>query len=270
MEDQLSPRQGQGIALALSGGGTRGIAHIGVLQALVEAGIPIQALSGTSAGSLVGVLYAAGYQPSEMLDIFKETSLLRLFKVSVPQVGLVDNSYLIEKLATLIPADNFSALKKPFHVCIANLTKGKAEMISSGPLFEVLAISCSIPILFKTRVLNGDVYADGGVINNLPIEPLKTYGSEVIGVNVAPVRARNTSDLGSMMDIGYRVLDLVMWGNVSAKLDQMAYLIEPQVAKYGFFDLRHAEELFERGYEEAQKYVPKIRQLVNTRNSFSD
>ncbi|RMG60035.1 MAG: patatin, partial [Bacteroidetes bacterium] len=101
------------LGLCLSGGGVRGIAHIGVLQALEEAGIVPDMLAGASAGAIVATLYAGGYPPAEILKVFKDSSLLKLFKVVLPTAGLTDNGYIVEMLEQLLPEDDFSCLQKP-------------------------------------------------------------------------------------------------------------------------------------------------------------
>lgn len=100
------------IGISLSGGGARGIAHIGVLEALLENGIQPEVIAGTSAGSIVGALYAAGKTPEEMLDFVKDSSILRIFRVGLPNKGLASLSYLRERLEEAIPEDNFESLQK--------------------------------------------------------------------------------------------------------------------------------------------------------------
>ncbi|MEZ4772897.1 MAG: patatin-like phospholipase family protein [Bacteroidia bacterium] len=255
----------QSIGICLSGGGTRGIAHIGVLQALEENNISPDYLSGASAGALVGTLYAAGYSPQEILDIFKNSSLTRLFKPTLPSMGLIDNSYVDELLGEYIETDDFAALKKRMFVSITNLTTGKSEIVGEGPLFNVVVTSTSIPILFKSRKIGEHLYADGGVLNNLPVEPLEKFCDKIIGVNVCPVGPAES--LESLIDIGYRTLDLVMWNNVRPRLLLCDAVIEPPVGNYGFFDLKKADQIFEEGYQSAMKKMPEITRLVEGRFS---
>ncbi|MEZ4826819.1 MAG: patatin-like phospholipase family protein [Bacteroidia bacterium] len=251
------------IGICLSGGGTRGIAHIGVLQALEENQISPDFLSGASAGALVGTLYAAGYSPQEMLEIFKNSSLTRLFKPTLPTMGFIDNSYIDEMLGEYIETDDFAALKKRMFVSVTNLTTGKSEIIGEGPLFDVVVTSTSIPILFKSRKMGDFVYADGGLLNNLPVEPLENYCDRIIGVNVCPVGT--VDNFENLIDIGYRTLDLAMWSNVRPRLLLCDVVIEPQVGKMGFFDLKKADQIFEEGYKAAMEKMPEIRRLAEGR-----
>ncbi len=234
------------IGIALSGGGTRGIAHTGVLYALEEIGVFPDVISGTSAGALVGTLYAFGMKPREILETFQKSSLRKLFKISMPTIGLTDNSYLREVMAEIIGKDDFSSLKKPLFVSVTNLSLGTCEIISEGTLFDVVMASASIPILFKSIKIGDHIYADGGFMNNLPVEPLIDRCQRVIGVNVTPVDQE--SNLGNLLQIGMRVMELTLWSNVAPRLQQCDIIVEPKADKYGLFELEKSEEIFEEGY----------------------
>lgn len=249
------------IGICLSGGGARGIAHIGVLQALEENGISPHFISGASAGSIVGALYAAGKTPQEILTIFKESSLLKLFKVSLPTVGFTDNSYIIEMLEEYVSEDDFASLNKKLFISVTNFTRGQNEIIEEGQLFKIVAASSSIPILFKPLEINGEVYVDGGLLNNLPVEPLEQHAKHIIGVNVTPIDY--ASDLSSLIEIGYRTLGLVMWTNVAPRLSACDVVIEPPADDYGFFEISKADEIYEAGYEATMAKMPELLRLTS-------
>ncbi|MEL7532922.1 MAG: patatin-like phospholipase family protein, partial [Bacteroidota bacterium] len=118
------------LGICLAGGGARGIAHIGALQALLEADIRPECVSGSSMGALVGTLYAAGYEPQSMLSIVKESSLTKLFKFSFIG-GLTDNSYLIELLSDYVSQDDFRSLLRPLYVCVTNMSLGRYEIVDA-------------------------------------------------------------------------------------------------------------------------------------------
>jgi len=249
------------LGIALSGGGARGIAHIGVLQALEEHEIYPQHLAGASAGALVGVLYAAGYAPLDILHIFKESSLAKLFKVGLPTRGLSDNSYLIEVLKEHLDEDRFEALARCMHLSVTNLTTGQYEIHSEGPLFQLVAASAAIPILFQGSVIEEELYVDGGVLNNLPIEPLVGRCYPIVGVNVTPIQRKGGLD--GMLEVGYRTFDLVMWGNVAPRLKQCDVVLEPSAHQYAIFDIKSADEIYQLGYEAAMQQMPEIKRLID-------
>lgn len=249
------------LGISLSGGGARGIAHIGVLQALEAHDIYPQHLSGTSAGALVGVLYAAGYSPPDILTIFKESSLAKLFKVGLPTRGLSDNSYLVEVLKEHLDEDSFEALPRRLHVSVTNLTTGQYEIRSEGRLFQVVAASAAIPILFQGWEIEAELYVDGGVLNNLPTEPLVGRCYPIVGVNVTPIQRK--TDLDGMLEVGYRTFDLVMWGNVAPRLKQCDVVLEPSAHQYAIFDIKSADKIYQRGYEAAMQQMPEIKRMLD-------
>jgi NTE family protein len=251
------------LGISLSGGGVRGLAHIGVLQALEEHGIYPHHLSGASAGALVAVLYAAGYSPPDILSIFKDSSLTRLFKVGLPTSGLSDNSYLIEVLRDYLDEDSFEHLPRRLHISITNLTTGQYEIRSEGELFRVIAASAAIPVLFQGKEIDEEIYVDGGVLNNLPIEPLVGRCYPLVGVNVTPIHRKEK--LEGMLEISYRTFDLVMWGNVSPRLNQCDVILEPNAHLFSLFDLKSADQIYQLGYECALQKMPEIQKLIDVK-----
>lgn len=242
--------------IALSGGGARGIAHIGVLKALEEAKIYPEIVSGASAGSLIGLMYAAGIRPDQMMEIVRETSVFDLIAPSLTGLGLSDLSKLQKLLQPYVPTESFEGLKRPFYVSVTNFNLGTNEIISSGPLWEVILASCSIPILFKAREINGFMYVDGGVLNNLPTDPLRPQCHCLIGVNVMPVHP--DMDIKGLSALTYRTLELVLWNNVAPRLKQCDVVIAPACEDYGLFDIQKAEELYELGYLAAKQQLSAI------------
>ena len=154
------------IGIALSGGGTRGVVHIGAIKALEENGIFPTIISGTSAGSIVGAMYAQGYSPAELLSIASERSLLWMFSLRIPTRGFVRHTFLRKMLKRYIPADNFEDLKKPLYIAVSNLNTGKVEIFNSGPLHDVIVASASISVLYEPIRIGSNWYADGGLLMN--------------------------------------------------------------------------------------------------------
>lgn len=251
------------IGLALSGGGARGIAHIGVIQALEDQGIFPTALAGASAGSVVGAMYAAGLAPSEILDFVKDSKFWRIFRIGLPTDGVARLGYLRERLSGMLRADNFSALKKPLFVSVTNLNLGTSEIHSEGPLLDIIVASCSIPLIFKPVELNGQVYVDGGVLNNLPAAPLRELCDVVIGVNLMPHIVASSHSLQNALSIAVRTFELSIVANSMPGIQHCDVVLEPCSRRtYHMFQFNKFQEIYTAGYLTATAAIGEIKSLI--------
>lgn len=252
------------IGISLSGGGAKGIAHIGVLQALEDQGIEVDVIAGTSAGAIVGALYAAGMSPSDMMSAIRNTSLLRIFGFQWPDRGLGEMTYLRRLLARQIGIDSFSALKKPLYVTLTNILTGEVEIKSSGDLFDVVCASSSVPLLFKPMEINGHYYLDGGIIMNMPVRCLIGKCDLIIGINLVNHLQVAEKYLSSWREILSRVFDLSVFNNVKPEMDLCDIVIEPtDIHKYSRFNFSQAEQLYKAGYEGTMLQMPAIKAQVH-------
>jgi NTE family protein len=251
------------IGIALSGGGMRGIAHIGVLQALIEHDIYPSVVSGTSAGSIIGAMYAAGKTPLEMMDFVKKSSLFKVLKPGFPFNGLTSHAYLKEMLAKYIDDDSFEKLELPLYIVVTNLNSGKEEWIHTGDLLDVVIASCSIPLIFKPVNINGKLYVDGGVMNNLPATPLVGKCDVLIGSNVMPLNENmENRSFNSVLGIAVRIFELSIWNNTMASLFHLDILIEPKnINEANTFSLSHADITYQKGYEAAMEQMDSLLEL---------
>jgi NTE family protein len=240
------------LGLVLSGGGALGITHIGVLKSLLEHGFYPDVVSGTSAGSIVATLYAAGKSPDEMIDFIKEVKITKLFRLSgIPKpAGMIANTYLRERLEEIVGEDSFEALQKKLFVCATNLNKGKAVIFSQGSLFDAVVASCSVPMIFKPIEINGDLYVDGGVTNNLPVQPVRDLCEVVIGVNVVPlIEIDDNKHFSKLAPFIQRMLNINLHNNMKPNIDLCDIYIAPhELTKYNPLNIKKMEELVEIGY----------------------
>ncbi len=237
------------IGITLSGGGARGIAHIGVLQALESAGIFPDMISGCSAGAMIGALYAEGYSPRKIYSLIENKSIYSIIKMGLPDKGMMELAYFRKILHENIPHDAFDQLKKPFFVSVTNLNSGDCEIISDGPLTDFVIASQSIPLVFKPQKIGNDLYVDGGVLNNLPVEPLRPLCDILIGVNVTPISY--TENLNGMREVGFRILNLSLKTNMESRIKQCDFIIEPDTSTYTIFDVNKSKLIYDAGYEAA-------------------
>lgn len=237
------------VGLALSGGGARGFAHLGVLKALEEAKIKIDLVSGASAGSMAGAFYTHGYSPEEILDIFESTNLLKLVWPAFSFTGLLNIQKTQSVYNKYLKEDSFEKGDIPLFISTTNLNEGKAEMFNSGSLSKAVMASSCIPFIFDPVKIGDNYYVDGGVLNNLPTEVLKENGADVIiGVNVAPVVKE--PELSGPRKMIERVSVLALSANVAASSKLCDFYIKPnELRSYGTFDFKKSKEIFTIGYE---------------------
>ena len=240
------------VGIALSGGGTRGVVHIGVLQALEEHGIFPSIISGTSAGSIVGAMYAHGYSPAEILAIASERSLIWMFSLRLPNKGFVRHTFLRKML------------QKPLYVAVANLNSGKAEIMSSGPLHDVIVASSSIPVLYEPIHIGNHWYADGGLLMNLPVSPIRDLASYIIAVNLIPRKVLAFDEVNTIAGVAARTFNLAAINTIEPELKYCDIIIEPEaIYQYSRFNFTKIKEMYDIGYQEALKMIPKIKEEIN-------
>jgi NTE family protein len=245
------------IGIALSGGGARGIAHLGVLDALHKHGIEPEVVAGTSMGAIVGCFYAAGLEPKKILEEIKKEKLSKFLSWSLPGDGFFDLEHIEELMTRYIGENDFKALKKPLFVSVSNLHSGKNEIISQGPLFDYVIASASIPIVFKPRIINKLSYVDGGMQNNLPVLAIRDICRHVIAVHVN--HSGPLEKIAGMKEIAERCLRLVIESNIRDSVEACDILIQPENVKNFFtFDFRKADALYKTGFDACENMMPEI------------
>jgi len=244
--------------LVLSGGGTRGFAHLGVISALYEKGIRPDVISGVSAGAIAGAFIAAGKSPEETLKFFNKGWFFSYTKPHIPVDGLLKFSGLQEVIAKEIPYKNIEDLPVPFYIAVSNLNKGEIEYHNNGLLYQTVLASSSIPVLFSPIEINGQFYVDGGLMDNIPVEPIKNDCEELIVVNISPINPLET--FKNLIKIASRTFYMSVNANVSRVRKYATIFIEPEgIDNYDILSLSHASELYELGYNSAKKVLEKIK-----------
>jgi len=236
------------VGIVLSGGGARGFAHLGVLQALNEAGIFPDIISGTSAGALAGVLYCDGNSPKEILKMMKANSRLDYMRPTMPRDGLLQISGITKILETNLRAKKFEDLRIPLVVTATDLNHGKAVYFSKGDLINTVLASSSIPVLFKPVIINKIYYVDGGVLDNLPIKPIENKCHRIIGSFVNPVDYEES--ISGLIKIAVRTFMLDQTKEAEGKEGRFDLFIAPaELKNFGFLETDKADALFKLGYK---------------------
>lgn len=248
------------IGIALSGGGARGIAHLGVLKALEEFGLQPDLVAGASAGGLVGGLYCAGYQPEEILDIVKHAEMFSIFNIALNQ-GLFSMNPIEKVYRKYVPHNSFEALKRPLWVTATDILKGASVYFSTGELTPAMMATACVPLAFQPVHYRGTEFLDGGILNNLPVEPLIGNCEKLIGVHV------NAMDLSAshihtkdLVDRSFHLMLSLSTEEKKAKFD--AFIEPPNLSRFGMFDISAADEIYKAGYEHTRNMETALKSLM--------
>jgi len=253
--------------IVLSGGGALGFAHIGAIQALEEAGIELPVVSGASMGALIGAMYAHGYSPKEITDIIEQEKLyekskifdFRLFR----KKGISDHRKLSKILDNIFKTDHFDSLQRFFALSMTDFVNLETEYASSGGnLKRKLLASSSIPAFFDVIEIDGKIYVDGGVMNNLPIEPIRDRCKNVIIIDVTAVYPK-TINSGKMKMVNRAIAAMFQQMNADRISQADHYIGFEELAPYHMFDFKDYKEIIRIGYEGTKKYLeehPELRE----------
>ena len=242
------------INLVLSGGGVRGMAHIGLIKALQEQEYTISAISGTSIGAVVGALYGSGRTIDEMLAFFHAIPLFKYNFITWSKPGLLDTERYYNMFLKEISDDDFSALRCKLYVIATNLEKGEASVFDQGPLIKPVLASAALPPYFSPVVIDETLYADGGIMNNFPIEPFSRSDKSLFGSNVSMVRDVHQNELGSSLQLAQRTTGLMMYALNKEKLANCDLLFQPfELQSIGVLDKKQIDSAYEIGYKNAVK-----------------
>jgi NTE family protein len=257
------------IGLALSGGGARGIAHVGVLRALVEHQIPIDAIAGASAGALIGGCYASGLPIEQLAQMARTFRWRQTARLSFSRLGLQSNARMEKFLRKHLPVTRFEDLKIPLAIMVTDLLKGESIVFrDTGDVPFAIRASCCIPALYApVRDAEGRYLIDGGIVKNLPIAETRDLGADfVIAVDVnfegAKFLERPRTALGVLAYVFVAVERVVS----NQERETADFLIAPKIGHIRWDETRRSEELVERGYEAGLAAIPDIKRLLDERN----
>ncbi|MDD4210417.1 MAG: patatin-like phospholipase family protein [Bacteroidales bacterium] len=238
------------IGLVLSGGGAKGFAQLGLLQAMDEKGLKPEIITGSSVGAMVGALYADGYTPKEMLAMFKNNSFLDLVSPKINTTSLLKTDNLQKKLKSALRAKTFEDLSIPLIISASNITNGEVVYFKSGQLLDKIIASASIPILFNPILIDGEYFVDGGLFDNFPVEQIREDCQYVIGFHLHPFKRQDK--IKSLKQNIERTFTLVYESHGWKKAKLCDIYIEPkELNDYSIFDVRKGNAMFKLGYEKS-------------------
>lgn len=244
--------------LVLSGGGTRGFAHLGALKALEEHGIIPGIISGVSAGSIAGALYADGNSPEAALDSLTSNNLFGFLRPMIPRDGLLRMTGFEKTLKKILRAKTIEELKIKLIIHAVNINTNDYTMFEKGDLVKTIKASSSIPVVFPPVKIGKYQYLDGGLINNFPVEPLLGMCEKIIGINVNPVGKANR--VKGLKTIAIRSFHLSVRNHAELRKENCDIYIEPEsLEDFGILDLRSAEKVFEAGFRKTKEVLDSLK-----------
>lgn len=214
------------VGIALSGGGAKGFAHIGVFMALEQFGIKPDVISGVSAGAIAAALYGSGLTPDDIIECFKESDSFGDYtEWSIPKEGFMRLDRFGKLLESWLPVRNLEEMKIPTVICATDIDHAKSVGWGKGEIVPRVLASCSIPIIFNPVQINGVNYVDGGVLRNLPAWAIRDYCSILYGSNCSPLKKKTSKKL-SIIDVAYRTFHLMMKSNTPQDLRLCDHVIQ--------------------------------------------
>ena len=282
------------VGLVLSGGGAKGLAHIGVLKAIEQAGVKIDYIAGTSTGAIVGALYAAGYTAAQLDVMFKKVDFSTLIQDQVPRraktfnekdesikyaltlpfdgfeisfpTGLSNGQNIYNLFSKLTSHVNhltdFSKLPIPFFCVATNAENGEMVLLENGYLPRAVSASGALPTLFNPVVINDMILIDGGIVNNYPVKELKAKGVDVIiGVDVQD-GIKKKKDLTSALDLVLQVNNYTSVKQMQTKIKDTDVYIKPNIEEFSVVSFDDANRIVQAGFEAANQVTQKLERIA--------
>jgi NTE family protein len=244
------------IGLALAGGFARGIAHIGVLRAFREAGIPIDCVAGTSVGALIGAGFCAGATLEFMEETGRQTTFADFGRWTPSWLGLATNQRMEKYLSRLTPITTFEELHVPLAISTTDINAGITVYYSSGPIAPALRASCAYPGLFVPIQHDGRTLVDGFLTSPVPVEGALLLGAEV--VIAIFLESGGIENPRTAVDIISRSFNIIQGHSEISWRAQADVVIEPDVTRFAWDDFTKTPELVAAGEDAAKKAIPQI------------
>lgn len=252
------------LGLALSGGGTRGIAHLGVLKAFAESKIRFDYVTGTSAGSLVGAIYCAGLN---LDDVIAEAKLVTRKELVNKRFAIGSNSANIARLADkFLQGKSFEELSVPFACVAADIISGAEVILDEGKVADAVSASCAVPALFTPVKYHDMLLVDGGLLNNMPSDVCRRMGADiVVGVDLNYNRGNVGTKPRNVIDTlvatwGITTKSTMYKGQMNSDL-----VIEPELTNYKNTTLDFFDERIDEGYKATIAVIDELKQLLQVK-----
>ncbi len=251
------------LGLVLSGGAAWGMAHIGVLEVLHEEDVPIDLVVGTSAGAIMGALFASGVRPEQMRSLACELGWSDLGRLTVPGMGFADSSAIEQVIEEVIgEGRTFDALPIPLKIIATDINRGEQVVIDSGNVARAARASASIPVIFTPVEYPDVTLVDGGVVNNLPVDVARTAGADKV-VAVQLVHAFPQQNPDNLAELGFLAFSIMQKYSMKPNAEMADVLMVPDLSGINSMDLSAHETLIARGRAAAERRLDALRSLLH-------
>lgn len=248
------------LGIALGGGGPRGIAHIGVLQAFEDAGIKIDMFAGTSVGSLVAALYIFGIPLQKIKDYALNMSWWTISKPVLSRFGLVSNEKMRDIVVDFLGARTIEEAPIPIKIVATDITTGEEVVIDQGDIAHAVMASSSIPGIFTPVVFGDRLVVDGGLSENVPLSVVKDMQADVI-IGVDLMTKRTPRRPQGLIDVMMNAFDITMQHTHRPKAEA-DIIIRPNMDSFIKTEKSQLEKLYSEGYKSGQEAIPAINKLI--------
>ncbi|ERJ12133.1 patatin-like phospholipase family protein [Haloplasma contractile] len=240
------------IGLALGGGAVLGAAHVGALKAIEDKNIKIDCIAGTSIGAIIGAFIAFGKSCEEIEEIISDLNWISVTKLTFSKEGFLTNKKLANKLYDTIGDVNFDDAIIPFSVVATDIATGERVILNKGSVVEAVLASSSIPGIFKPITIDGRMLVDGGVVENVPISPLKEMGAElIVAVSLNPSKEKPKNMIDIMLNSYY----FSTFRTAQLQLEKEHLLLELDLHDYNPVYTKQVPNLIDVGYKQAKAFI---------------
>ncbi|MBC3933993.1 patatin-like phospholipase family protein [Undibacterium sp. CY7W] len=256
---QTAPARSLKLGLALGGGSARGFAHIGVIQALEKHKIRPDLVVGTSAGSIIGAFYAAGFSGTQMEEVAMKIRDFEIADISAgSRRGMVVGNALQNLVNQYLQNKPIESFATPFYAVATNLVSGKLHLFRSGNAGFAVRASCSMPGIFIPARLGSEEFVDGGLISPLPVAEAKKMGADyVIAVDVSA--SADNVNLHGMFELLMQSFDIMGQSLIRMEAEKADVVIHPDLRKFSSTDFQLRKELIAAGYQAGLQAIPQIK-----------
>ena len=236
--------------LALGGGGALGAAHVGVLTALQEHSIDVSSVAGTSIGAYVAALYAFGITPDQIRDAMSELSWLDISGLSLSQIklGLLTNEKLGDSVEKVLGPAQIEEAELPLAIVTTDIIERRKVVLTSGSVSTAVMASSCLPAIFSPVEIGGQLHVDGGLVENVPVSPLRSLGAEtIIAVDLGARRSKSRPE--NLFDVLMNSIDTAIDSSTRLRTDTADLVIAPDLGGFSRTEMEHSAALMEAGYE---------------------